>query len=202
MRRSNRIGQTGFTGYDVRFGPQPTLSGSILQIAAFGSGSATFAWEESVYVWTTGTIAPTLTHIVLVPSLGTTSYIGVDDMVLAPVGAFYSYPQAVGNSHSLSGAGAVQGGSALTLGAISNSPGSICVLLAGTESLCTPVLGQLLTVAPILTDWALTDSLGAASFAFTWPLGVPQGIRAYFQTWIIEPNGNYSASNGLAAIGA
>ena len=203
FRRNDRVNVQGQTGYDVGFGPAPDVAASTVAVSALGSTSGSFSWVEASAVFTTGSDTSSATHVVLAPKPGPgdISYMGVDDLVLTAVGGFYPYPQAVANDHELDATGAVAGGSTFQLAVSSAHPVQVCVLVAGTESGCAPVLGQTLTVLPIVSAWTLTDAGGSAGFPFTWPNGLPPGTRACFQTWILAAGGGFSASNGLAAVG-
>lgn len=204
FRRNDRANVQGNTGYDVGFAPQPSLASTTVAVAGLAAGSAAFAWTEHTALFTTGPNPSAATHLVLapVPGAGQTSYMGIDDLVLAPIGSTYSYPEGVVNDHALTATGSVAAGQSIQLSASSTLPGLPCVLAAGIDSACSPALGQTLLLAPIVTSWTPTDASGGATFSFTWPPGLPAGTRAYFQSWILDGAGGFSASNGIAAIGS
>jgi len=102
----------------------------------------------------------------------------------------------------LSGSGKLQGNdlAALTL---DNARATAAMVLAiGAHAVALPIAGGLLLPAPdILVGGLVTDASGALRLNGRWPLGLPAGLRLWFQTWVEDPAdaSGFAASNALEA---
>lgn len=101
----------------------------------------------------------------------------------------------------LQGAGTLLGGTPMALalsGAESFAP---AFLVIGVVPLFAPFKGGILVPTPKLIIALGTDAGGEVDLAATWPPGLPSGLQAYFQTWIVDSAGpaGFAASNGLRA---
>jgi hypothetical protein len=205
--RSSRANHTLATGYDCFLSENGSIlvPGNSVQVAiGLGAGSPASTWTESstMFTWQPG--LATTPYLVL-EAAGTagieSSYMGVDDLVLAEFGTFYSYPQRTSTAPLLSSNGQVAPGLGFTVDLTAAPPQEACVWLLGVEQRCRPLFGQLLVVEPVTCIPAMTTTSGTGSQAFTWPNGVPPGSRVFFQTWVRASPTTVVATNGLAAVG-
>lgn len=82
-------------------------------------------------------------------------------------------------------------------------PGASSLLVLGTTALNAPLYGGTLVPHPdVVLPPLPVQADGSQQLAFTWPLGVPTGIRFWLQAWVADGAAvqGWSASNGLEAI--
>ena len=81
-------------------------------------------------------------------------------------------------------------------------PGAQAFLGLGVSAQHLPFLGGTLVPDPVAVVPLTVDAGGVASFALTWPAGVPKGISLYAQAWVTDPGApqGFSASSAFKAV--
>jgi Tol biopolymer transport system component len=82
----------------------------------------------------------------------------------------------------LSGTGSLVAGSRAALDLVKAAPDAVAILFAAQQSQPVSFKGGVLEAFPILVIvTVMTDGVGAAALAFTWPAGLPAGSALFFQ---------------------
>jgi len=99
----------------------------------------------------------------------------------------------------LTGVGTLQGGTPMTLSMQGGKANAPMTLFVGPSNLSAPFKGGTLVPLPVWLIPASTNALGEATFAATWPAGIPAGQQVFLQCWMKDPAGpaGFAASNGL-----
>jgi hypothetical protein len=79
------------------------------------------------------------------------------------------------------------------------SPGSAGWLVLGLDRINAPFKGGVMVPAPELLLPFVTDALGAHEISWTWPAGLPSGIKLWMQHWIADAGApaGFAGGNGL-----
>jgi len=79
--------------------------------------------------------------------------------------------------------------------------GAPATLVVGFLPAFVPFKGGLLVPSADLLVNATVSPLGTIDLPALWPPGIPPGVAAWFQWWIVDPVGvqGFAASNGLQA---
>ncbi|MBL8900653.1 MAG: hypothetical protein JNM84_23680 [Planctomycetes bacterium] len=101
----------------------------------------------------------------------------------------------------LEGYGPLRGGTLVDVAIENAAAGAPGVLVLGRSAANLPLLGGVLVPFPEIALPFVTDALGAAHIAATWPFGA-SGAVVYLQAWIVDPSAPQAvaATNGVRAI--
>jgi len=83
------------------------------------------------------------------------------------------------------------------VGALPAQPGW---LVLGVERINAPFKGGVLVPAPQLLVPLLTDAKGGKTFGWTWPPGLPPGLKLSLQHWIVDAGAPFGLAGGNALV--
>lgn len=193
---------TGTTGYDFLLSQGPSPTGGTILCRALGAGTPAGIWTEHSAIVQTPPTVPNPAYLVLDPVLGSSSYMGVDDLVMVQLGSSYQYFQSNLSGPTLSVVGMISPGAPFSVVLTSGHPQQMCLVVVGLTPLAYPLLGQMLLVSPLTTVMAVTNASGAFTFNLRWPSGLPSGTRIFFQALAATAPATIVASNGVAVVGS
>lgn len=78
-------------------------------------------------------------------------------------------------------------------------PGTTAWLVLGLSPLGVPLKGGVLVPSPDILTPVPTGPAGIIALSGSWPDGLPAGLQAWLQWWVVDPGGpvGFAASNGL-----